>query len=122
MLLKCLGVMDLVRGLMHSFLINYSSVHIAKLNLTHNKDDQLILLSSFGISNYLTGFLFLLIATKAEDLAPVVLGLIPLSYGIGYVSIKVTGIKPKSRLPGRYMLLVYNILCVLAASGYYMGY
>lgn len=121
-LLKFLGVLDVIRGVMHSFLIHYSSVNIAKMNLTHNKDDQLLLLSSFGISNYLTGFLFLLIAIKAEDLAPYVLGLIPLSYGIGFVSIKITGIKPKSRFVGRYMLLVYNILCVVASVGYFLGH
>lgn len=122
MLLRFLGVMDIIRGILHSFLINHSAVNIAKMNLTHNKDDQLMLLTSFGISNYLTGFLFLLIAFKAEDLAPCVLALIPISYGLGFLSIKINGIKPKAKFVGRYVLLVYNLLCVIASVGFYMGY
>ncbi len=45
--------------------------------------DQVFLLGVFGISNFLTGFIYLLISRKAKELAPYMLIIIPLTYHLG---------------------------------------
>lgn len=56
--LACLGVIDLVRGFLHTFLVEHSAVKIAGMDLAHSGQDQLMLLGSFGISNFLTGAIY----------------------------------------------------------------
>ena len=40
-ILACLGGIDLVRGVLHTFLVEHSAVKIAGLNLDHSGQDQL---------------------------------------------------------------------------------
>lgn len=111
--LACLGVIDLVRGVLHTFLVEHSAVKIAGLNLAHSGQDQLLLLGSFGISNFLTGALFLAVALKARQLVPTVLAIIPLAYLLGFIALRLNHITPEAAFPGRTFMLGYSSVCVL---------
>lgn len=84
-----LGTYDLLRGFMHTILLKYSALHIAGLDLsTATASDQLRLLGAFGISNYETGVMLILMGLFARPLAFVMLGVTPMLYLIGYFSIR----------------------------------
>ncbi|MBI2824016.1 MAG: hypothetical protein HYX69_04905 [Planctomycetia bacterium] len=113
MVLACLGVVDLVRGFLHTFLVEHSAVKIAGLNLAHSGQDQLLLLGSFGISNFLTGAIFIAVACQARQLVPTVLALIPLAYLLGFIALRLNDIAPEAAFPGRAFMLAYAGVCVL---------
>jgi hypothetical protein len=77
--LLMLGCLDLVRGFMHTAVLEYAAANIAGISNV----DAIFLLRAFGLSNYLTGGVFILIALQAKHLAPYVLVLIPASYALG---------------------------------------
>jgi uncharacterized membrane protein YphA (DoxX/SURF4 family) len=83
-----LGVIDLLRGFMHTVVLPYSATHIASLDLSGPTAPDLIrLLGLFGISNYITGATLILTGLYARPIALVLLGLIPAFYGLGLLSI-----------------------------------
>ena len=49
-----LGGVDLARGFIHTVLLEYAAINIAGLDLTNAANDQLRLLGTFGISNWIT--------------------------------------------------------------------
>lgn len=80
-----LGCYDLLRGFMHTIVLNYSAKKIAALDLsTSTASDQLRLLGAFGISNFETGVVLILIGFYARPIALAMLGVIPLVYLIGH--------------------------------------
>ena len=80
-----LGSYDLLRGFMHTIVLNYSAKNIAVLDLsTSTASDQLRLLGAFGISNLETGVVLILIGFYARPIALAMLGVIPLVYFIGH--------------------------------------
>jgi hypothetical protein len=108
-----LGLIDLVRGLFHTFLVNWAARTFAKLDLSVARQDQLTLLGAFGISNFLAGALFLLISTMAPSLSPYVLLAVPCAYVLGVVGLKTSGVKRESAFYGRYFMLAYLAVCLL---------
>lgn len=121
--LRLMGVFDIIRGIMHTFAVNQSAVWFAKLDLRTNKNDQLWLLGVFGLSNFLTGFVFLLVATEAQNIAPHIIGLVPLAYGVGLIGLKnVAGIRPQSKFNGKYFMRIYLSICVLLSVTYFIGF
>ena len=83
-----LGVIDLMRGFMHTVVLPYSATHLACLDLSGpTAPDLLRLLGLFGISNYITGATLILTGLYARPIALVLLGLIPAFYGLGLLSI-----------------------------------
>jgi len=83
-----LGVIDLLRGFMHTVVLPYSATHIACLDLSGSTaPDLLRLLGLFGISNYITGATLILTGLYARPIALVLLGLIPAFYGLGLLTI-----------------------------------
>jgi hypothetical protein len=111
--LFCLGLMDLFRGLAHTFLIYWANDTFAHLDLSSNGQDQLMLLGAFGISNWLTGFIFILVAIKARNLAETVLAFILLAYAVGYMGLQYAGVTPESDFNGRYIMFVYFAVCAV---------
>lgn len=107
-----IGLYDIVRGIAHTFLLPWSAVTFAKLDLAAT-GDQIFLLGLFGVSNFLTGFLFLLISRKARELSPYVLGLIPGSYLLGLIGIWSNHIYRQAAFNGRYMMFVYFGICLV---------
>ncbi len=110
-ILAVLGVVDFVRGIMHTYLSTYAATNIAGLDLSQNGQNLLVLMGAFGISNFLTGAIFLLIAFKARQVVPAVLGLIPLAYVVGLIGVRLNA-APQAAFPGRYMMVVYLLVCV----------
>ena len=108
-----LGLVDLFRGFAHTYLIDWANDTFAHLDLSVNGSDQLVLLSAFGISNWLTGMLYLLIATKARALASSTLWIILIAYGVGWLGMKYAGVSPDSDFYGRFFMLAYFVVCLV---------
>lgn len=85
-----LGCFDLVRGFLHTILLDFAATNIAGLDLSAQQaGDLLQLMGAFGISNYLTGIMLILMGWKARPLALVMLGIIPVAYIVGMVGITI---------------------------------
>ena len=57
-----LGSLDLIRGFMHTNLLNFAASNIAGPDLsTAQASDLLQLMGAFGISNYITGIALILV-------------------------------------------------------------
>lgn len=108
--LLVLGVVDLVRGIMHTFVLGWAAANIARID---PHPDALMLLGVFGNSNLLTGALYLLVAFKAREIAGYVLGIIPAAYLIGIAGIRLNGVSMQSDFNGKYMMLVYFLVCIV---------
>lgn len=111
--LLTLGLVDLLRGILHTFFVNWSARTFARLDLSASKQDQLTLLGAFGISNFLTGILFLLISWRAPALSPDVLLAIVCSYAAGAIGMRVARVKRRSAFNGRYFMLAYLGVCLV---------
>ena len=84
-----LGSLDLIRGFMHTILLGHAAANIAGLDLsTAQAGDLLQLMGAFGISNYITGAMLILLGWKARPLALAMLGVIPIAYAIGQAGIR----------------------------------
>jgi hypothetical protein len=106
-----LGIIDIVRGFLHTFEVNWAAQTFAKLNLNFVRADQLTLLGAFGISNILTGFLYILISKKA---------IIPISYIIGFVGLKMSGIYSSAAFEGKYFMIIYLLVCVITSGIFFI--
>jgi hypothetical protein len=113
-----IAILDLVRGFMHTFYINWANATFAQME---PNPDSLMMLGAFGISNILTGILYILILRKAKHLAPYVLTFIPFSYITGYIGLRLQNVQADSSFYGKYMMLVYLGLCILFAIYYWIS-
>lgn len=111
-----LGIVDLIRGIMHTFLLRWAGVHVAGFDPVTTASDQFFLLGAFGISNFLTGFLYLLISRKARELSPHVLAIIPGTYLLGMIGIAVAGVQAQAVFAGKYFMVVYLAVCLLTVA------
>lgn len=109
------GLMDIRRGIAHTFQVRYSAEHLAGIEPI---PDSLYLMGAFGISNFLTGFLYFLVIWKARNLAPYVLLIIPISYFVGGMGIAHQNVQPESEFIGRYMVVIYLSICFIAGLFY----
>ena len=107
-----LGLFDLFRGLAHTYWIHWANDTFAHLDLSVNGNDQLMLLSAFGISNLLTGAIYILISLKAKALSAITLLLILLAYLFGWLGMKYAGVTPDSDFYGRYIMFGYFGVCI----------
>ena len=107
MTLLVLGCVDLIRGFMHTVMLEYAAANIAGVS----GGDALFLLRAFGLSNYLTGALFTLIALKAKGLAPYVLVLIPVSYAFGLLVSP--PVAQAAQFNGKYIMMAYFAVCMV---------
>ena len=110
-IMTLLGCLDIVRGFMHTFLLEYAAENIMGLDLLVARDDQLLLLGTFGISNYLTGCMLILIAMKARNIVPYVFLVIPVSYILGGQLISRVA-SSTARLGGLPMMIGYITVCI----------
>lgn len=113
-----IGLIDIVRGVAHTFLVKWSGAHIAHLSLAANSD-QLFLLGAFGISNFLTGMIYLVISLKARELSPYVLGLIPTAYLLGLVGVWSNGVFAEAKFYGRYFMYAYFAVCLITLAHFW---
>lgn len=120
LILLLVGIFDLIRGFMHTFNIYWAVDTFAKLNLSVAKDAQLLLLASFGISNYLTGFIFILIAKKARHLSVYMLMCILSAYALGTAAIRLVGLtRGSNAFSGMYIMMAYLLICLLTVIKYF---
>ena len=112
-----LGVLDLIRGFMHTILLEYAATNIAGLNLSSSVAiDLLRLLGVFGISNYITGVMLILLGWKARSLALTMLGVIPAAYFIGIAGIRFNSVSyatTQANWGGAPMMMVYMAVCII---------
>ena len=108
-----IGGLDVLRGFMHTFLLTWSASNIAKLNMAIESSDQVFLLGVFGISNFLTGFIYFLVSKKARELSPYVLIIIPLTYLLGLIGIWSGNVHGQAAFEGKYFMLVYFSICII---------
>jgi len=111
--LYILGLVDILRGVLHTFFIYWANDTFAHLNLSTNGQDQLMLLSAFGTSNLLTGSIYILVSMKAKELARPVLMLILGSYFVGWLGTQYAGITPNADFLGRYFMACYFLVIIL---------
>ena len=111
-----LGIADLIRGVMHTFLLRWAGVHVAGFDPVTTPSDQFFMLGAFGISNFLTGVLYLLISRRARELSPYVLAVIPATYLLGMIGIGVAGVQAQAVFGGKYFMVVYLAACVLTVA------
>ena len=114
--LFALGILDLIRGIMHTFLLRWAGVNVAGFDPLTTPSDQFFMLGAFGISNFLTGFLYLLISRKARELSPYVLAIIPATYLLGMIGIGVAGVHAQAAFPGKYFMMVYFAVCLVTVA------
>jgi hypothetical protein len=109
-----LGCFDLIRAFIHTVLLEFAALNIFVIDLSGGVDNQMLLLGVFGISNYLTGILFILIGLTARHLVPIMLPVIPVAYfgGSALISRVAT---PSAKLGGGPYMLVYLVVCVIAS-------
>jgi len=109
-----LGCIDLIRGFIHTFLLEFAALNIFVIDVSGGVDNQMFLLGLFGISNYLTGIMFILIGLKARHLVPIMLPVIPIIYFGGTALISRTA-SPTAQLGGGPYMLMYFALCIAAS-------
>lgn len=107
----CLGCIDLIRGFIHTVMLEYAAINIFVVDLSGGVDNQMFLLGTFGISNYITGIVFMLIGLKARELVPIILPMIPATYFIGTAIISRVA-KPTAYLGGGPFMLIYFAVCI----------
>jgi len=107
-----LGLIDLLRGLLHTFFVNWAVRTFAKLDLSVARQDQLTLLGAFGISNLLTGAIFILVSIEASPLAAYVLLATPCAYVVGVAGMRTAGVRPRSAFYGRHFMMAYLVVCL----------
>jgi len=106
-----LGFIDLIRGFIHTVLLEFAANNIFVIDLSGGVENQMLLLGVFGISNYLTGIMFILIGLKARELVPILLPVIPLVYWFGTALISRVA-TPTAQLGGGPYMLVYFAVCI----------
>ena len=109
-----LGCYDLFRGFMHTFMLEYAALNVFVIDLSGGVGNQMLLLGLFGISNYLTGIMFILIGLKARNLVPIMLPVIPFTYFLGMALINQVA-TPTGELGGSSNMMVYFAICIAAS-------
>jgi len=112
-----LGSLDLIRGFMHTILIRFAATNIAGLDLsTSQAGDLLVLMGSFGISNYISGLALIFMGWKSRELAWIMMGVIPTAYLIGGLAIRYYSsdfVISHTSWDGKPMMLAYMAICIL---------
>ena len=112
------GLMDVIRGFAHTFNVKYSAENLAGIKPI---PDSLYLMGAFGVSNFLTGFIYFLVLWKAKALAPYILLIIPVSYFIGGMGLRFQNVQPESQFIGQYMMFAYLSICLISGLFYLLS-
>tara|TARA_Y100000385_G_scaffold253224_1_gene277205 strand:- start:236 stop:637 length:402 start_codon:yes stop_codon:yes gene_type:complete len=115
-ILGVIALIDIIRGYMHSFNINYASANIAKID---PHPDAMYLLGVFGMSNFLTAFIYLIIVWKAKHITPYILFIIPFAYLIGIIGLRTQDVQMQSEFNGQYIMFGYFTICLLTSLLYF---
>jgi hypothetical protein len=111
MITVALGCVDLIRGFIYTVLLEYAAINIFVIDLSGSVSNQMLLLGVFGISNYLTGMMMILIGLKSRELVPIILPIIPTTYFLGTLLISRVA-TPTAQLGGGPYMLAYFAVCI----------
>ena len=106
-----LGCIDLIRGFLHTVMLDFAAKNIFVIDLSGGVNNQMFLLGTFGISNYLTGIMFILIGLKARTLVTIILPIIPTVYFLGTAVITRVA-NPTAQLGGIPFMQIYFAVCI----------
>ena len=114
--LGVIAIIDIIRGYMHTFNINYASANIAKID---PHPDAMYLLGVFGMSNFLTAFVYIIIVWKAKHITPYILLIIPIAYLAGIIGLRTQDVLMQSEFNGQYIMFGYFTVCLLTSLTYF---
>lgn len=114
--LGVIAIIDIIRGYMHTYNINYAAANIAKID---PNPDAMYLLGVFGMSNFLTAFIYLIIVWKAKHITPYILLIIPIAYLAGIIGLRTQDVLMQSEFNGQYIMFGYFTLCLLTSLLYF---
>jgi hypothetical protein len=111
-----LGCLDLYRGFSHTVLLEHAAYNVFVIDTSGGIENQIFLLGLFGITNYLTGIIYILIGLSARHLVPILLPIIPSVYLFGskLISLVTT---PTAALGGQLFMNLYMVVCYLTFIG-----
>jgi len=112
-LLIALGCIDLFRGFIHTVLLEYAAYNIFVIDTTGGIENQIFLLGLFGITNYLTGIMLILIGLSARHLVPIILPVLPFIHIAGSALVRNVAI-PTAELGGLTFMTIYFATCIVA--------
>jgi hypothetical protein len=101
-------------------MLEFAANNIFVIDLSGGVNNQIFLLGIFGISNYLTGIMFILIGFKARELVPIILPVIPSVYILGTTLISRIA-NPTAQLGGGPYMLVYFTVCIVTFIAILIG-
>ena len=112
-----LGLLDLVRGVMHTIILDHAARNIAGLAIDGaDGRDLLQLMAVFGVSNFITGAALIMAAAWDRRMAWAFMAIIPVAYAIGIVSMQAAqqGLPESSaNWGGKPMMLTYLAVCLV---------
>jgi hypothetical protein len=111
-----LGCLDIFRGFMHTVLLEYAATNIFVIDTSGGIENQIFLLGLFGITNYLTGIMLILIGLTARHLVPIIIPILPLTYIAGSRLISNVA-EPTAQLGGIPFMNLYLVICLIAFIG-----
>lgn len=111
------GFFNLVRGFLHTVLVEFAATNIAGLDLSVVRADQLVLLMTYGYSNFVTGIIFLLIALKARNLVPPAILLVSVFSITNGITLEL--MNPTAAFVGRYLAPVWFAVGIITLIGIY---
>ena len=112
------GLFNLVRGFMHTFLVEYAAENIAGLDLSVARAEQLILMMNYGFENLVAGVAFILIALKARHLVPPTILLVTIIAAVSPIAIEL--LNPTAAFAGRLLAPVWFALGVITLIWIYL--
>jgi hypothetical protein len=108
-----IGIMDIIGGLLHTFLILFATSIFAGYDFSDPAIYDLLQITvAFGISNFTTSMLAITLALAESKWADKVLLGIPLIYFVGFVIMSLKVIQAESQIYGKYMMLIYFVVCI----------
>ncbi len=112
-ILLIFGCFDIIRGLMHTVFMEQAIATLAHLDFTAgNINDQLFQMNVLGVSNLISGILFIVVALKAKQYADFALLYPVISHIIGILAIRINNIEASSDFLGKYVMGIYMGVCI----------
>lgn len=112
-ILLIIGCVDIIRGLMHTVFMELAIATFAHLDFTAgNINDQLFQMNVLGVSNLISGILFIIVALKAKHYADFALLYPVFSHIIGILAIRINTIEASSDFLGKYVMGIYMGVCI----------
>jgi hypothetical protein len=120
--LLLVALLNFIRGFLHTFMVEFAATNIAGLDLSVSRNELLNLMNVYGWSNIIEGILYLVIALKHRNLAPLALTLAGLFIPFTAVTTNLANISLSGADWGGapLMLFIYTPLCLIPVILFYI--